>query len=411
MSPARKLVVLGELALDYVSSAWRLGGAAYAARAAAAAGVAVVLAGPRHSDVPAAEVARLTRLGIRMSSEVDGCSPRYVMLGTGPGEDRWTVDVRATVVPTVIEEQADAYLILASAGLDLAAAVAAARRNSPLVALDGHSDQIRDPRWRSVLREVDVLFLNLDDATLLAGGDALEAARELNRSGRVTVIKHGRGGLTAFVAGSRVNVGAFDIAMRDKVGAGDTLIGATLARRLLGDDFGAALTYGAAAAAHHIEVGSVPEPGHVQDAAARPSVYVPPEKLRRLIYVAAPFFTEPERRALERVVRGLEAAGLRVASPSRDIGIIRADATREETAEFFRRDLAALDESVAVVALLDQDDTGTAWEVGYAHAKHVPVLALRTDVRADPNNMLTHSVTIARGMDELLRLVFRALAT
>jgi nucleoside 2-deoxyribosyltransferase len=334
------------------------------------------------------------------------------MLGTGPGEDRWTVDVGATVMPTVLEEPADAYLILASAGLDLAVAVAAARRNSALVALDGHSDEIRDPRWLSVLREVDVLFLNLDDAKWLAGGDALDAARKLNRSDdRVTVIKHGRGGLTAFVAGSRVNVGAFEIAMRDKVGAGDTLIGATLARRLLGDEFGIALAYGAAAAAYHIEVGSVPEPGHVDDVAARPSVYVPPETLRGLIYVAAPFFTEPERRALERVVGGLEAAGLNVASPSRDIGIIRADATREETAEFFRRDLAALDESVAVVALLDQDDTGTAWEVGYAHAKHIPVLALRTDVRADPNNMLTHSVTIARGMDELLRLVFRVLAT
>jgi nucleoside 2-deoxyribosyltransferase len=310
----------------------------------------------------------------------------------------------------VVNERADACLILASHGLDPAAALAAARRHNSLVALDGHQDEMRAEAWRPVLRDVDVLFLNLEDAAAISGGDALTVVRVLGREERVTVIKHGRGGLTAWIAGARVNVGAYEIAMRDKVGAGDTLIGATIARRLQGYTFEQALEFGSGAAAHHIEAGTVPEPGHVEEMSTRQRVYVSPETLAAQIYVAAPFFTAAENSALKHLVDGLEAAGVRVASPSRDIGILGSDATPELTAEYFRRDLVELDRSAAVVALLDQNDTGTAWEVGYAYAKGIPSVGMRTDVRAQPNNMLVHSVAIVRGIDELLRVLFRILA-
>lgn len=406
----RKLVVLGEIAIDHVSGTWRLGGASYAARAAASTGAEVVLAGPLMSDVPAADLASLERLSIRISKRAQGASARYIMLGTGPGEARSTVSVPGTALASIIEEPADAYLILASPGLDLEAALASARRHAPLVALDGHRDDMVDPRWRGVLRDVDMLLLNLEDAVTLGDGDPLAAPRRLGRTDRVTVIKHGRGGLTAFENSARLNIGAYAIVMRDKVGAGDTLIGATLARRLQGDALDQALRYGAAAAAHHIEVGTVSEPGHVEDVLGRECVYVSPEQLNVLVYVASPFFTTSEQMPLRRVVRGLEAAGVRVASPSRDIGILRPDASAEQARAAFVGDLDALNRSAAVVALLDQDDTGTAWEIGYAYAKGIPVVGIRTDVRAAANNMLVHSVEIARGMDELLRLLFRSFA-
>jgi sugar/nucleoside kinase (ribokinase family)/nucleoside 2-deoxyribosyltransferase len=387
-----------------------LGGAAYAARAAAATGVRVVLGGPLHGDVPDGERERLERMGIVVARSAGGASGRYVMLGTGAAESRFTVPINGEDEVALMEEQADAYVLLAREGFDLEQALLVARRNARLVVLDGHSTEMRDPRWRQVLRDVDVLFLNLNDARALAGGDAIGVARALDRLDRITVIKHGRGGLTAFASARRIEIGACEVVFGDKVGAGDTLIGAALARYLLGDDLEEALTYGAAAAAHHIEAGTVPDPGYVADVRTRPRVYVPPERYDGVIYVAAPFFTSPELRAMERVVGGLEAAGLRVASPSRDIGILRADATHAETAETFRRDVEALEGAAALVALLDQDDPGTAWEVGYAYKRGIPIVGMRTDVRAAQNNMLTHSVTIVRDMDQVLRELFRALA-
>lgn len=43
----------------------------------------------------------------------------------------------------------------------------------------------------------------------------------------------------------------------------------------------------------------------------------------------------------------------------------------------------ALDECNLVVALLDgpQVDDGTAWELGYAYAKGIPAVGIRTDAR------------------------------
>ncbi len=43
----------------------------------------------------------------------------------------------------------------------------------------------------------------------------------------------------------------------------------------------------------------------------------------------------------------------------------------------------ALDDCDLVVALLDgtQVDDGTAWEIGYAYARNIPVYGIRTDMR------------------------------
>jgi nucleoside 2-deoxyribosyltransferase len=70
----------------------------------------------------------------------------------------------------------------------------------------------------------------------------------------------------------------------------------------------------------------------------------------------------------------------------------------------FRANVAAIDASSAVVAILDQadPDSGTCWECGYAFARGKPVIGVRTDIRAggdDPslpvNLMLSQSCTHA----------------
>lgn len=102
------------------------------------------------------------------------------------------------------------------------------------------------------------------------------------------------------------------------------------------------------------------------------------------IYQAGPLFTEAERafhRELSAALRNtghlvvwpwdlLPQEQIVAAGPSA-VGLI-FDACR-----------GALDRSTCVVALLDgpQVDDGTAWEIGYAYARGLPVYGLRTDLR------------------------------
>jgi nucleoside 2-deoxyribosyltransferase len=101
---------------------------------------------------------------------------------------------------------------------------------------------------------------------------------------------------------------------------------------------------------------------------------------RSQVYLAAPLFSDAER-AFNLVLRDLLTAqgypvylpqetGEGLAGPERD-GVI------------FASHIAALDGASCVVAVCDGSDTdsGTAWEMGYAVAKGIPVIALSTDRR------------------------------
>ena len=68
-----------------------------------------------------------------------------------------------------------------------------------------------------------------------------------------------------------------------------------------------------------------------------------------------------------------------------------------------------------VVALLDgaQVDDGTAWEIGYAHARGIPVIGVRTDFRSSGDvpgalvNAMVHASceVIVRSADQLLEVL------
>ena len=76
----------------------------------------------------------------------------------------------------------------------------------------------------------------------------------------------------------------------------------------------------------------------------------------------------------------MEQAGHRVHLPQRDTP---AAAGPGRTRRLFEANLAGLTRTGAVVAVLDgaQVDDGTAWEIGWAHARGIPVYGLRTDQR------------------------------
>ncbi len=116
------------------------------------------------------------------------------------------------------------------------------------------------------------------------------------------------------------------------------------------------------------------------------------------LYFAGPLFTTPERDWNAAVAAGLRTAG-------HDVFLPQEKEPGMDPAGIFAMDVAGIDAADAVVAVVDGPDfdSGTAWEIGYAHGTRKPLLLLRTDIRDGDgtlgavNSMLAESATI--GLD------------
>lgn len=112
------------------------------------------------------------------------------------------------------------------------------------------------------------------------------------------------------------------------------------------------------------------------------------------IYLAGPLFTLAEVQFNETLAEGLQAAGYRVYLPQAEAAGVG------DPKQLFALCLEGLAGAGLVVAILDgaDADSGTCFEMGYAYAKGLPVVGLRTDFRGSGehlgvNLMLVESCT------------------
>jgi len=98
-----------------------------------------------------------------------------------------------------------------------------------------------------------------------------------------------------------------------------------------------------------------------------------------LVYVAGPLFDEGERWFVEAIEARLAAEGAATFLPHRD----NPAKTPRNCGEIYRNNVDAIERSNLVVANLNgiTTDDGTAWEIGYAVARGIPVLGLFSDWR------------------------------
>lgn len=122
------------------------------------------------------------------------------------------------------------------------------------------------------------------------------------------------------------------------------------------------------------------------------------------VYLAGSLFSVWERHANTLVADGLRQAGYEVllpqdiqAPPSSDGGL--------DMRFVFNECVRLLDKADAVVALAEgpDPDSGTAWEMGYAAAKEIPTLCVRTDMRAAEQGVPTN-IMLALGSTDMLHL-------
>lgn len=105
---------------------------------------------------------------------------------------------------------------------------------------------------------------------------------------------------------------------------------------------------------------------------------------RGRIYIAAPFFNLAERWMVEEIRSQLGHMGVDIFSPLHDVG----PGPGEVVAPL---DLAGVDDCQAMIAILNGTDPGTVFEVGYARARNIPVVALAQNMRPEDLKMVVGS--------------------
>jgi len=97
------------------------------------------------------------------------------------------------------------------------------------------------------------------------------------------------------------------------------------------------------------------------------------------VYVAGKIRSEAERKFLEEIDELCRSVGFETFLPHRDVGLAKGF---EDVDKIFEGDIKEGFEDVdLVVAILDglHIGAGTAWELGYAYAKGIPAIGIKTD--------------------------------
>ena len=134
------------------------------------------------------------------------------------------------------------------------------------------------------------------------------------------------------------------------------------------------------------------------------------------IYQAGPLFTEAEQEFHRALSKRLRESGHTAVWPGELLTDAQIEAAGPHAPDLiFKTCRDAIDRCSCMVALLDgaQVDDGTAWEIGYACAKGIPVYGCRTDRRragetphSYVNSMIQGCLSgFARGPEELVKLL------
>ncbi len=124
------------------------------------------------------------------------------------------------------------------------------------------------------------------------------------------------------------------------------------------------------------------------------------------IYIAGKIRTESERDFLESIAELCEQEGFETFLPHRDVGLAQSF---NDVERIFEGDIhEGFNDVDLVVAVLDglHVGAGTAWELGYAYAKAIPAVGIKTDEPVEDaleylSAIIIGSMEIVSSKDEL----------
>ncbi len=213
------------------------------------------------------------------------------------------------------------------------------------------------------------IVCNASEARKLSGANsAVEAARRLIRDADVVVVKQGSQGAIVQTANESIRVPAYRTSRVWPLGSGD--IFAAVFAHEWGEnlrDPSEAADLASRATAFYCETQTLPVPLKEDLSDYGPLKSSMKKDAASRVYLAGPFFTTAQRWLVAELRTSLGHQGLNVFSPLHDVGHGVAD-------DVVPQDIEAIRSSSALLAILDGQDAGTLFEVGYARALGIPVV-------------------------------------
>jgi hypothetical protein len=233
--------------------------------------------------------------------------------------------------------------------------------------------------------------LNSSEARKLSGtDDHMEAASRIAArfGAESVVIKRGPHGALVYEDGRHWDVPAYKTPSVWPVGSGD-VFAAVFATRWACQGLPAVRAAADASKAAALYVNSRVLPIASEELEPAGGFPFPPlglatEPLRSSeyhVYLAGPFFNIGQRWLIDESRMALRGMRLRVFSPLHDVGL----GSGQDVAP---KDIEGLEQSRAILALIDGLDAGTIFEIGYARSMGKPVIALAESTHEEPLKMV-----------------------
>lgn len=123
----------------------------------------------------------------------------------------------------------------------------------------------------------------------------------------------------------------------------------------------------------------------------------------RHVYLAAPFFNDEQRAVCDSIERTFAKVGLPLYSPRLDGGVLRPDSSQEIIKSTFNENVLSIRTASWILAVIDDFDPGTIWEMGAAFSLGVETLAFTSVPDRGLNVMLQGSSKLGfiHGVEEL----------
>lgn len=245
------------------------------------------------------------------------------------------------------------------------------------------------------------VVMNRHEAEHVTGhADPVVAANSLIASGsaEVVIVKMGGSGATVTTRSGVSVVPAYRSAHVWKIGSGD-VFSATFAALWGCHDLDPtqAADLASRAVALYCDTRTLPVPS-IADLQAL--TYEPAVPTKGTVYLAAPFFDLAQRWLVEESRDQLRALGASVFSPLHEVGPGPASIVGPA-------DIAGLERSDAVFAILNGLDAGTIFEVGYAVKKGIPVVCFAQNVSSESLKMIEG--TNCEVVDEFVSALYRTI--
>lgn len=128
------------------------------------------------------------------------------------------------------------------------------------------------------------------------------------------------------------------------------------------------------------------------------------------MYLAAPFFNDQQRDLCD-FIESFETSEIVIYSPRKDGGVLKPNDTVENIRNTYEENCLQISNASFMLAVIDDFDPGTIWEIGYGTRAGTPILAYSDVAGRGLNVMLAGSADLGfiNGRDELTSF-FKAFA-